>query len=139
MLRAVIRALPGIFMPIRPKTIAIVDDDPSMLKGIERLLGAYGFATKAFASAEAFLSPDATVEFDCLLLDIHLGGMSGIELRRRLAASGSTTPVIFMTAFDDDATRTQAQKAGCVAYLHKPFVAKLLIGAIEQVAISARN
>jgi FixJ family two-component response regulator len=122
-------------MPMQPKTIAIVDDDASMLKGIERLLGAYGFITKAFTSAEAFLNLEAAASVDCLLLDIHLSGMSGIELRRHLSASGCRLPVIFMTAFDDEATRAKAQQAGCVAYLHKPFVANLLIGAIEKAAL----
>jgi FixJ family two-component response regulator len=121
-------------MPTLPKTIAVVDDDASMLKGIERLLGAYGFATKVFASAEAFLDRNAAADVDCLVVDIHLGGMSGIELRQHLTASGCKLPVIFMTAFDDEATRMQAQSAGCIAFLHKPFTANLLIGAIEQVA-----
>jgi FixJ family two-component response regulator len=119
-------------MTTRPRIIAVVDDDASMLKSIERLLGAYGYATKAFPSAEAFLDLNAAADADCLLVDIHLGGMSGIELRHHLTASGCKLPVIFMTAFDDEATRTQAQNAGCVAFLHKPFVANLLIGAIEK-------
>jgi FixJ family two-component response regulator len=121
-------------MPTLPKIIAVVDDDASMLKGIERLLGAYGFVAKVFASAEAFLDLNADAAVDCLLVDIHLGGMSGIELRRHLTASGSNLPVIFMTAFDDETTRIQAQSAGCIAFLHKPFAANLLIGAIERVA-----
>ena len=121
-------------MPTLPKAIGVVDDDASMLKGIERLLGAYGFATKVFASAEAFLDRNAAADVDCLLVDIHLGGMSGIELRHQLTASGCKLPVIFMTAFDDEATRMQAQSAGCIAFLHKPFTANLLIGAIERVA-----
>jgi FixJ family two-component response regulator len=121
-------------VPTLPKAIAVVDDDASMLKGIERLLGAYGFATKVFASAEAFLDRNAAADVDCLLVDIHLGGMSGIELRHHLTASGCKLPVIFMTAFDDEATRMQAQSAGCIAFLHKPFTANLLIGAIERVA-----
>jgi FixJ family two-component response regulator len=129
---ALILANPGKFMSTRPRMIAVVDDDASMLKGIERLLGACGFATKVFASAEAFIESDGAADVDCLLLDIHLGGMSGIELRRHLAVSGSPLPVIFMTAFDDEATRTTAQSTGCIAYLHKPFVANLLIGAIKR-------
>jgi FixJ family two-component response regulator len=119
-------------MTTRQKTIAVVDDDASMLKGIERLLGAYGFTTRAFPSAEAFLSLNAAADADCLLVDIHLGGMSGIELRHHLTATGCKLPVIFMTAFDDETTRAQAHTAGCVAFLHKPFVASLLIGAIEK-------
>jgi FixJ family two-component response regulator len=113
-----------------PKIIAIVDDDAELLKGIERLLNAYGFGTKAFSSAEAFLAANARGGIDCALLDVHLGGMSGIVLRRKLAARGSRLPVIFMTAFDDEATRQQAQAAGCVAYLRKPFPGRLLIEAI---------
>jgi FixJ family two-component response regulator len=81
-------------MPTRLKMIAVVDDDASMLKSIERLLGAYGFATKVFASAETFLDLNAAVNADCLLIDIHLGGMSGIELRHHLTASGCKLPVI---------------------------------------------
>jgi FixJ family two-component response regulator len=129
---AAIRARPGKRMPTRPAIIAIVDDDASMLKGVERLLDAYGFATRVFASAEAFLDLDAAGDVDCLLIDIHLGGMSGIELRHRLTASGCKLPVIFMTAFDDEATRVQAQRAGCIAFLHKPFGLNLLLGAIEK-------
>ena len=121
-------------MPTLPRVIAVVDDDASMLRGIERLLGACGFVTKVFASAEAFLDLNAPAAVDCLLVDIHLGGMSGIQLRHHLKASGCALPVIFMTAFDDEATRMQAQSAGCVAFLHKPFAANLLMGAIEQAA-----
>jgi FixJ family two-component response regulator len=123
-------------MPTLLKIIAIVDDDASMLKGIERLLGAHGFVTRVFASAEAFLDVNGVADVDCLLVDIHLGGMTGIELRHHLTASGCKLPVIFMTAFDDEATRVQAQSAGCIAFLHKPFVADLLLGAIEQAALA---
>jgi CheY-like chemotaxis protein len=113
-----------------PRTVAIIDDNAAVLKGIERLLNAHGFATKGFSSAEAFLASQPATGIDCVLLDIHLGGMSGIALRRELSACGSTVPVIFMTAFDDQATRQQAQSAGCVAYLRKPFAGHLLIEAI---------
>ena len=115
-------------MPTCRITVAVVDDDSSMRTGLERLLQAHGFATEVFSSAEAFLGAGSTA--DCLLLDIHLGGMGGFELRRRLSGSGSPLPVIFMTAFDDDETRGEAAKVGCVAYLRKPFVGQLLIDAI---------
>jgi FixJ family two-component response regulator len=121
-------------MPKRLK-IAVVDDDLSMLAGIENLLDAHGFATKVFASAEAFLDFFwGTTDIDCLLLDLHLGGMSGIELRRQLKASGSTLPVIFMSALDDDAMRRQALEEGCITYLRKPFLSQLLIDALEKAA-----
>jgi FixJ family two-component response regulator len=73
-------------------------------------------------------------EAKCVLLDIHLGGMSGIDLKRRMISSGSDLPVIFMTASDNETTRQEAYKVGCVAYLRKPFPAKSLIDAINSVA-----
>ena len=119
-------------MPKPRKIIAIVDDDPGTLDAIGLLLDAHGFEVRAFDSAEAFLGRDAAEQLDCLLLDIHLGGLSGIGLRRRLEASGSTLPVIFMTALDDAATREQALGVGCVAFLEKPVLARQLVDAIHK-------
>jgi FixJ family two-component response regulator len=116
------------------RTIAVVEDDPSMLQGLSRLLSAHGFRVVGFTSAESFLDDVAQSEAACLVVDIHLGGISGIDLKRRLIASGSDFPVIFMTAIDSEATRQEAVEAGCVAYLRKPFLARLLIDAINQVA-----
>lgn len=113
------------------RTIAVVDDNPSMLQGLSRLLSAHGFRVQTFASAESFLDGIAKCKADCLLLDIHLGGISGIELQQKLTSLGNDLPVIFMTAIDSDATRQEALDAGCVAYLKKPFLAKLLIDAID--------
>jgi FixJ family two-component response regulator len=118
----------------RMRTIAIVEDDPSMLQGLSRLLSAHGFRVDGFTSAESFLDGMAQCEATCLVVDIHLGGISGIDLKRRLTSSGDDLPVIFMTAVDNAATRQEAVDAGCVAYLRKPFLAKLLIEAINQVA-----
>ena len=115
------------------RTIAVVEDNPSMLQGLNRLLSAHGFRVQTFTSAESFLDDIANCEAECLLLDIHLGGISGVDLKRRLASSGRNLPVIFMTAIDDEATRQQALDVGCVAYLKKPFLAKLLIDAINAV------
>jgi FixJ family two-component response regulator len=114
-------------------TIAVVEDDPSMLRGLIRLLSAHGFRVQRFTSAESFLDDIATCEAKCLVVDVHLGGISGIALRRQLAASGRDLPVIFMTGIDSDATRQDALDAGCIAYLRKPFLAKLLIDAINSV------
>ena len=119
-------------MPKRRKIVAVVDDDPSMLNAAETLLDAQGFATMVFASAEEFLDRGAATQVDCLLLDIHLGGLSGIELRHRLKDFGSKLPVIFMTALDDEAMVEQALKAGCVAFLRKPFQARQLVEAIKK-------
>jgi FixJ family two-component response regulator len=116
------------------RTIAIVDDNPSLLQGLSRLLSAHGFRVQTFASAEVFLEDIAKCKADCLLLDIHLAGISGIDLQRQLTSSGTDLPVIFMTGIDNAATRQEAFDAGCVAYLRKPFLAKLLIDAINGVA-----
>jgi FixJ family two-component response regulator len=113
------------------RTIALVEDNPSLLQGLDRLLLAHGFRVQTFTSAELFLDGIANCEAECLVLDIHLSGISGIELQRQLISSGRDLPVIFMTAIDTEATREAAYNAGCVAYLRKPFLAKLLIDAIN--------
>jgi FixJ family two-component response regulator len=114
------------------RIVAIVEDDPGMLNGVGRLLNAHGFVTELYTSAEAFLERAASSQARCLVLDIHLGGISGIELRRRLAAAASKVPVVFMTGVDSDLLRTQATEAGCVDFLRKPFSARQLIDAIDK-------
>ncbi|MEO8347228.1 MAG: response regulator [Betaproteobacteria bacterium] len=108
-------------MSTAPLTIAIVDDDDAMRRSIERVLHALGYATESFASSEAFLASGAHARVKGVILDIHLSGISGIELQRRMRLSGSTLPVIFITAYDEPATRAEATAAGCVGYLSKPF------------------
>jgi FixJ family two-component response regulator len=117
-------------MAVQSTVVIVVDDNASFLKGLARLLAHNGFQSRTFASAEALIESGSAQSATCLLLDIHLGGISGIELQRRLAASGSKCPVIFMTANDDEATRNDAVDAGCIAYLRKPFAAHLLLDAI---------
>jgi FixJ family two-component response regulator len=119
-------------LPISRKTIAIVDDEPSVLRGLSRLLHTSDFNTEVFNSGEAFLERGATNDVACIVLDIHMGGISGIEMRRRLAARGSTIPVIFMTALDSPAARKEASEVGCAAFLRKPFSGHELIGAIRK-------
>lgn len=104
-----------------------------MLQGLNRLLSAHGFRVLTYQSAESFFATVGRCEAECLVLDIHLGGMSGLDLKRRLTSSGRDLPVIFMTAIDDQATRQEAFDAGCIAYLTKPFLAKPLIEAINSV------
>ena len=112
--------------------VAIVEDDAAMRRSIERLLQANGYATAAFASAEEFLESAIVDSAIGLVLDIHLGGISGIELRRRLSAAKVMLPIVFITAYDDDATRREALAAGCVDYLQKPFSANRLTEALER-------
>jgi FixJ family two-component response regulator len=119
---------------MRQRLVAVVEDDPGMLRSIERLLKAHEFQPAAFTSAEEFLGTAAESEATCLILDIHLGGMSGIELRRQLTARGSSLPVIFMSAVDDERVRQTAIAVGCVAYFRKPFLPDHLIGAVNKAA-----
>jgi FixJ family two-component response regulator len=112
--------------------VAVVDDDPLMLRAVERLLEAHGVEVRAFDSAEAFLEGDAAREATCLVLDIGLGGMSGVELGRRLEKDGYQLPIIFITGFENAGEYEEAMAIGCVAFLRKPFVAAQLIGAIDK-------
>lgn len=112
--------------------IAIVDDDAAMRKSLERLLQAHDYATSGFASAEDFLQSGIADRAMGAVLDIHLPGMSGIELRRQLLAAGSRLPVVFITAFDDAGTRAEAIAVGCVEYLEKPFDSCRLTEALER-------
>lgn len=114
-----------------PWRIAVVEDDPSMLKSVQRLLNVHGYTTEGFSSAEAYLGR-GVAKIDCLVLDIDLDGMSGIELQHRLRDSGSKLPVIFMTALEDDALEAEAARAGCIAFLRKPFPAASLIDALDK-------
>jgi FixJ family two-component response regulator len=114
----------------RPQTVAVVEDDPSVRRSISRLLNAHGFVVELFPAAEAFLDRDPDVRVACVVLDIHLPGMSGLELRSLLRTADPTLPVIFITAIDDDAVKTAAIQMGCAAYLRKPFAPELLITAV---------
>ena len=118
-------------MPIGGALVAVIEDDVAMRKSIERLLEASGFNTATFAGGQEFLNSDAATTAKVLILDIHLDGMSGLELQRRRLAAGSKCPVIFITAHDDQATREQALRLGCAAYLLKPFKAHQLTGALH--------
>ena len=116
----------------REATIAIIDDDPAMLDAVARLLSARGYVTETFDSAEAFLNAIATCKANCLLVDIQLSDISGVELAHQLKADGVEYPIIFMTGLNDETIRSQAVAAGCIAFLYKPFPEKLLIDAIEK-------
>ncbi|MCA1406495.1 response regulator [Ensifer sp. IC3342] len=101
-----------------------------MLRSIQRLLTASRFAVEAFASAEAFLDRNQDSQLACLVLDIRLAGMSGLDLRRRLTAAGSSLPVIFITASGDENLKAAAISLHCAAYLQKPFPPEALIAAV---------
>lgn len=121
-------------MPNRSKVVFVIDDDPAMLKSIASLLNNLGFVTEQYSSAEAFLSASTfcSAPNSCIVLDIQLSGISGIELRSRLASAGQARPIIFITGNDSESVRKTAMQQGCVAYLTKPCPPKLLIDAIER-------
>jgi FixJ family two-component response regulator len=118
-------------------TVAVIEDDSSMRKSIERLLNAYGFSVEAFASAEAFLERRLKADYGCAVLDIHLPGMSGFELSRELTGTQRTLPIIFVTAMDDDRVRDEASRVGCVAYLRKPYAPEQLLHAVRRAVGAA--
>lgn len=122
-------------METSPRVVAVVDDDPSMLRSVERLLNANDFSTEGHPSAEAFLAKADLTRLGCLVLDIQLGGMSGVELWQHLKASGVDLPVIFITALEDESLERAAVEAGCFAYLRKPFPAKPLIAAVNMALV----
>jgi FixJ family two-component response regulator len=115
------------------KIIAIIDDDPEIRTSMARLVSANGYSAKTFDSAETFLNCVSTCRAICLLVDIQLGDLSGVELAHQLAADGCKFPIIFMTGNDDAVVERQAMAAGGIAFLRKPFPAKELMDAIKLV------
>jgi FixJ family two-component response regulator len=100
--------------------IAIVDDDASIRVALEDLLGSLGWRTCMFASAEAFLNSAVLSEIRCMILDVHMPDMSGIELQEQLIDRRLDIPIIFITAFPDETTKSRALKSGAVEFLYKP-------------------
>jgi len=115
--------------------IAVVDDDESMCRSFGRLLRAAGLQAVTYDSAESFLADRKHPQFGCLVLDIQLGDMSGIELARRLWVAGGRTPIIFITAHDDPEARDAAAALGCAAYFRKTDSGKEVLETIRKVAI----
>jgi FixJ family two-component response regulator len=111
--------------------ISIVDDDDALRGSLENLIRSIGWRVQCFSSAEAFLRSNQVHETGCLILDVRMRGMSGLELQRQLMVANSHTPIIFITAYEDDDRRRQALEAGAVAFLHKPFYQEELLNAID--------
>lgn len=112
--------------------VAIVDDDESVCRSLKRLLHNSGLSPITYRSAEEFLEDRARVAYSCLIVDIQLEGMSGLELARRLFACKILTPVIYITAIDDPETRMQALKTGALDYFHKSAPGTEVLAAIQQ-------
>ena len=111
--------------------ISVVDDDDSVRESLGGLIRSVGFAVKVFASAEEFLNSDHLRNTDCLILDVRMPGMNGLELQRQLAASYCKIPIIFITAHGDEEVRARALNGGAVDYLLKPFSEEALLNAID--------
>jgi FixJ family two-component response regulator len=118
-----------------PALISIVDDDESVRDALWGFLRSVGFSVNVFASAEEFLNSDQLGKADCLILDVRMPGMSGIELQRQLVSDDCKIPVIFITAYEDEGMRTQALFAGAGAFLIKPFSEEALLDAIHAALI----
>jgi len=119
-----------------PTYVAVVDDDQSVCRSFARLLRAAGIHSITYASAEAFLADTKHPRFDCLVFDIQLGGMSGIELGKVLATEGNRAPVIYITAHDDAETRADAETVGCAAYFRKTDSGADVLDAIRRLTAS---
>jgi len=118
-------------MLAKKSLISIVDDDRLVREAIACLLRAYGFKPEAFASAASFLSSDARHRTDCLIADVQMPGMSGIELFSQLVASGEAVPTILVTAYADERDRRRALRAGVQSYLSKPFDEGQLLACVQ--------
>lgn len=119
-----------------PAPIGIIDDDESLCRSLARLLRQAGFNPYIFLSAKNFLASPERAQLACLLIDIQLGEVSGIDLHRQLLAGGDATPVIYITAHTDPAVRAEALSLGCAGYFLKSEAASAIIDVLRRVAIT---
>jgi len=115
----------------RASLISIVDDDDSFRTSLASLIRSVGFQALSFASAEAFLSSTRARDSECLILDVRMSGMNGLELQRQIMAAGWRLPIIFITSHVDDGARAAALEAGAVGFLYKPFRDDELLNAMD--------
>jgi FixJ family two-component response regulator len=116
--------------------ISIIDDDACAREATGQVIRSSGYTVATYASAEDFLSSEHINDTSCLIADVHLPGLSGVELYHRLRADGFVVPTIFVTGHPDETTRTLALAAGAVAFLSKPFGKKVLLDCVKAVALS---
>ena len=111
--------------------ISIVDDDDALRNSLDDLIRSIGFRTQGFPSAEAFLCSNQVRDTACLILDVRMPGMNGLDLQRQIVAANWRIPIIFITSHADDDARARALEAGAVAFLYKPFREEELLNAID--------
>ena len=122
-------------MPEPPESepvVAVVDDDPSVRRGLERLIRSVGWKAESFESAQEFLERRRTEPPSCVVLDLQLPGLSGLDLQKRMAEAGLYTPIVFLTGHGSIPASVQAMKAGAIEFLTKPFDEQDLLKAIEE-------
>jgi len=111
--------------------VSVIDDDASVRAATDNLLSSHGYLVRTFASAEEFLLSPHLHDCTCVVADVHMPGMSGLELLTYMRAQGYLAPVIFITAFPEESVRASALKAGAIGFLAKPFVAQALIDSVK--------
>jgi FixJ family two-component response regulator len=119
--------------------ISIVDDDESVRDAMAGLMKSYGYLVETFDSGASFLSSDRRSRTDCLIADVQMPGMTGLELHSQLVASGQPIPTILITAHPDERMRARAMKAGVLCYLAKPFCEEDLLGCIRRAVEQQRG
>jgi FixJ family two-component response regulator len=119
----------------RPTLISIVDDDECVRDAMGGLVRSLGYVSATYSSAEDFLDSDHITDTSCLIADLHMPGLTGVELHRRLLADGFTVPTIFITGLPDETTRTQVLAAGAIAFLSKPVGEKSLSDCLKTALI----
>ena len=119
--------------------ISIIDDDESMRCAMKSLVTSLGLDAYAFASAEAFLQSPHLDDTSCLITDLQMPGLSGVELQKSLLAQGHRIPIIFMTAFPEERMRARAIEAGALGFLSKPFESETLIKLIDKAIETGRK
>jgi FixJ family two-component response regulator len=117
---------------LKEPLIVVIDDDQSVRDATKNLLRSLGYSADAFGSAKAFLESDMLQKTSCLIADVHMPGMSGIELQRHLSATGQRTPIIFMTALPECATRARVIADGAIGYLGKPLCMQSLEASLNK-------
>jgi|SRR5262249_11774032 len=122
----------------KTKLVVIVDDDDSMRSAVQDLLESVGLSAQGFAGAEEFLRSGTQQDTACLIADVRMPGMSGLELQGKLNTEGCRIPIIFISAHGDEEMRTQALRAGAMEFIAKPFDDKILLKRVR-VALETRK
>jgi len=125
-------------LPI-PPTISIIDDDEFVRSSVRSLVRSLGLGACTFASAEEFLKSQRVDDTFCVITDLQMPGLSGIELQRLLLAQGRRIPIIFVTAFPEDRIRAQAMDSGALGFLSKPFECQALVNLLDKALATGRD